>query len=237
MITTALAILIVLGEWTGLARGILGAPYYAAILDLALVLIVVLAAVLAWRADRLPDPHPLDLLIVGFAFLALIQVLNPNVPSLTVGLEGFRKTAFTVLGFAAVRLAGTRDPRPFYVIVALGSIPALLWAIRQSLVPLPIDLAIISTSGVSSISFHAGVAMRAFAPTAGPFHLGILAGTVLIIAVVFSQRAGRWVPAGAARWSDTRTVDHPSEHRRRGSGTGRHGHHPGDRQGTAEACR
>ena len=88
------------------------------------------------------------------------------------------------------------------MIVALGSVPALLWAIRQSLVPLPIDLAIISTSGVSTISFHAGVAMRAFAPTAGPFHLGILAGTVLIIAVVFSLRAGRWYPlallAGAA---------------------------------------
>lgn len=201
-ITTALAILIVLGEWTGLARGLLGAPYYAAILDLGLVVIVAIAAVLAWREDRLPDLHPLDLIILGFALLALVQVLNPNVPSLMVGLEGFRKTAFTVLGYAVIRLSGSRDPRPFYVVVALGSIPALLWAIRQAFVPLPIDLAIISTAGASPISFHAGIAMRAFAPTAGPFHLGILAGTVLIIAAVFSQRAGRWfllsLLAGAA---------------------------------------
>ena len=194
VITSALAVLIVLGEWSGLARGLLGGPYYAAVLDLALVATVGLAALLAWRDDRLPRLHPIDVLVFGFAVLALIQVMNPNVPSLTVGLEGFRKTAFTMLGYAVIRLSGTRDPWPFYTIIALGSIPALLWAIRQSWFPQPFDLQIITTSGVSSISFHAGVAMRAFAPTAGPFHLGILAGTVLIIAVVYSLRSGRWFP-------------------------------------------
>jgi O-Antigen ligase len=193
VITGWIAILIVLGEWTGLVRGLIGVPVFAAALDGALVLLVGIAAVRAWRDQRLPTVHPLDLVILGFALLALIQILNPNVPSLSVGLEGFRKTAFTVLAYVAIRLSGETDARSFFRLVALGSIPALLWAIRQSFAPLPMDLAIIETAGASEISFRAGVAIRAFAPTAGPFHLGILAGTVLVIAVALSRTVPRWI--------------------------------------------
>lgn len=192
MTTIALAILIVLGEWTGLARGLLGSPVYAAVLDGALVVLVAVAFVRAWRQHRMPAPHPLDVLVLAFAGLAFVQMFNPNVPSLVVGLEGFRKTAFTMLAYAVIRLAGARDTRRFYAVVALGSIPAFLWAIRQAFVPLSIDLAVITTAGASPISFHAGQTMRAFSPTAGPFHLGILSGTVLLVAVAFGQRSTRW---------------------------------------------
>lgn len=200
MILSALAILIALGEWTGLARAIIGRPFYAAVLDVALVGLLGLAVVGAAR--RRPDAirlHPLDILVGAFAVLAAIQVLNPNVPSTIVGLEGFRKTAFTIVGYAIVRLAPDRDGSRFLVLFALASLPALAWSIRQSASVLPIELAIIDTSGASPISFHAGAALRAFAPTAGPFHLGILAGSVLLVSLAFagSRSRSRWWAAVA----------------------------------------
>jgi O-antigen ligase len=50
---------------------------------------------------------------------------------------------------------------------------------------------IITTSGVSSITFHSAGALRAFSPTAGPFHLGLLAACVLVIGFVFHRSNSR----------------------------------------------
>jgi hypothetical protein len=188
----ALAIVIVLGEWSGLARAILDVPAYAALLD---VVVVAVALLTVWRAVRHRETirlHPLDWLVAAFFVLAAIQILNPNVPSPLVGLEGFRKTAFTMLAYPIVRFARRSDGLPFYRIIAIGSVPAFLWSIRQSVSPLPIELEIISSSGVSEISFHSGPVLRAFAPTAGPFHLGILGAAVAVISSVAARRSSRW---------------------------------------------
>src|SRR3954469_22138534 len=86
--TAAIAIVGV-GEWTGLARGLLGAPALAALLD------VLLIGLLAFAAIRSPLRRPvvMDVMVGGFLVLALIEMANPNVPGPTVALEGFRKTA------------------------------------------------------------------------------------------------------------------------------------------------
>lgn len=182
-----LAIVIVFGEWTGLARAIFRAPVYAAALDLVLIGTFLWVV---WRAvrDRPPlRPHALDVLVGAYAVLALIQILNPNVPSLLVGLEGFRKTAFTMIGYGIVRLSHDDDPIGFYRIVAIGSVAAFLWSLRQAIAPLPIELDIIRTAGASPISFQSGPVLRGFAPTAGPFHLGILGGAMAVISVVLAR--------------------------------------------------
>lgn len=191
-LTTWLALLIVAGEWTGLARGILGAPYYAAILDVAVIALFGSTAIRAAREGR-AWPLPLLAILVGaYMLLAAVQILNPNVPTVLVGLEGYRKTAFTMLAFFIVLLERRGDARPFFTIVAIGSVPALLWAIRQSFAPLPVDLAIIETTSASPISFHSGAVLRAFSPTAGPFHLGILSAILMIVALVQWRLGSRW---------------------------------------------
>jgi O-antigen ligase len=191
-ITTWLALLIVAGEWTGLARGILGAPYYAAILDVAAIALFSVTSIRAAREGRL-WPLPLIAVLVGaYMLLAAVQILNPNVPTVLVGLEGYRKTAFTMLAFFIVLLERRGDARQFFTVVAIGSVPALLWAIRQSFAPLPIDLAIIETTSASPISFHSGAVLRAFSPTAGPFHLGILSAILIIVALVQWRLGSRW---------------------------------------------
>ena len=194
--TDLLALIIVAGEWTGLARAAIGAPVYAAVLDVALVALLLYVAYAAFRTGDARWIRRPPLLVTGlvlYMLLALIEIANPNVPGLLVGLEGYRKTAFTMVGALVVYLAVEGRPSRFFSIVALGSIPALLWAVRQFVAPLPLELGVIESSGVSSTSFHAGIVLRAFAPTAGPFHLGIISAAVVIISVVFAQRDRRWL--------------------------------------------
>jgi O-Antigen ligase len=196
-LTVVLAGIICFGEWTGVMRAVLGGPYYAGALDVATITVLGAAA---WQGirSRQFQVKAADVLLTVFVAVALVEVLNPNVPSLTVGLEGFRKSAFAIIAYAIVRLSGDKNgAMKFYRIMALGSIPAFLFAASQiAFHPAVVD-EIITSSGVSSTSFHLGVVLRAFAPTAGPFHLGILAGSVAVIAVVLSVVLGRrWLVVG-----------------------------------------
>lgn len=178
-----LAIVIVAGQWTGITRAALGMPVYAAALDLVLVGLLGWVVFIRLRDGRRPRIRPIGVLLVAYMLLALVQVLNPNVPSPVVGLEGYRKTAFTMIGALVVYLSVDGDARQFYKWVALGSVPALVWAVRQFFMPLDLEVEIVRSAGTSLISFHSGLVLRAFAPTAGPFHLGLLATLVAVIGV------------------------------------------------------
>jgi hypothetical protein len=202
--TLAVGLIVVLGEWAGSARALVGAPVYAALLDVALVALAgwVGLRILKARSFR---PDLLSVLVFAYMLLALAEILNPNVPSIQAGIEGFRKTAFTMIAFFVVRYDFGGGSSRFLKVVAIGSIPAFLWAARQVVLPLPIDESIISSSGVSTITFHSGTALRAFAPTSGPFQLGLLAACVMVIAFVRARSGDsrrRWlVLAGLAAWT------------------------------------
>lgn len=187
-----LALIVAAGAWTGLARAAIGAPWYAAVLDVAVAALAIASLARGgrdWRRVGL-----LGLLIACWIGLAAIEILNPNVPSLRAGLEGFRKTAFTAAAFFIVALWPRADGSRFYGIVAIGLVPAFLMAIRQFVSPAPLDLEILGSSGISPITFHSGGVLRAFSPTAGPFHVGILGGAALIISLVVLRRAsGVWM--------------------------------------------
>ena len=77
----ALAIVIVLGEWSGLARAILDVPAYAALLD---VVVVAVALLTVWRAVRHRDTirlHPLDWLVARVGVGAGVHHYAPWDPS------------------------------------------------------------------------------------------------------------------------------------------------------------
>ena len=194
----ALAALVGLGMWSGLARALIGSPVYAAGLDIAVVFLLGLAVWDAHRRGFTSRPAAIDVLVAAFVAIAFIEIFNPNVPSPMVGLEGFRKTAFMAAGYAIARLSPPVSNERFLRLVLILTIPALVWAIRQFFAPIALELAIMSTSGTSSTSFHSGTVLRAFAPTASPFHLGILAGTFVIGASILAgaiKRRDRWIAA------------------------------------------
>ena len=199
--TDLLAIIISAGWWTGLARAAMGGtPYFAAALDLAAGFLVLWVVVMATRRGRLRQCDMLlCALVLAYMVWAAVEILNPNVPGFLVGLEGYRKTAFTMIAVFVVALSMGRPASRFYALVALGAVPPILWGIRQFYFPLPIDAEIVGTAGASFISFHSGPTLRAFSPTAGPFHFGILAGATTIIALVLANRDLKWmVIAGLA---------------------------------------
>lgn len=190
----AVALLVGFGMWSGLARAAIGSPIFAALLDGVALVLLAFAAWSARRRGRWGRLTTVDLLVVTFVAIAAIEIFNPNVPSPLVGLEGFRKTAFMAVGYGIARLSPRSSGGRFMRVVLILSIPALLWSIRQFFVPLPLELAIISTSGASTTSFHSGTVLRAFAPTASPFHLGVLAGSVAIGASILADRRSiRWL--------------------------------------------
>ena len=180
----------VAGEWTALARGQLGIPLVAGALD-ALLIALLISAIYGRRVDlRL---HPLDVLVGAFAILSMLQMLNPNVPNAEIALEGFRKTAFTAVAYVIARLCAY-SPARLAMLVAAGSLLALLFGIRQFFVPLPFDLEIIRTSGVAETTFYQANQLRAFSPMAGPFHLGLIASMVIVFGIALAMaRDSRWL--------------------------------------------
>ena len=121
-------------------------------------------------------------------------ILHPNVPSTLTGLEGFRKAAFPIAAYVLMRAAWVTDARPLVRVFIVGSLPAFLFGIRQYFVPLPIDQAIVGSSGVSWETFMQASQLRAFSPTSGPFHLGMLAAAAVIAGMVMTRASDRrWV--------------------------------------------
>lgn len=193
---TLLAAIVLLGWWSGLARALFdGRPLFAAVLDLVLVLTAAALVRGAWLGRRWRNVDPILLVAVGaYAVFAAAQMLNPNVPDFVTALEGFRKSAFTVLAFFVAAFAASNGSLRMYRIVAIGSVVAIVWGIRQFFAPLPAEVGIVGTSDASLVTFHAGAVLRAFSPTSGPFHFGILAGAVALMALVFAaRRSSTWL--------------------------------------------
>jgi O-antigen ligase len=175
---TAIAAVVALGAWSGYARAFVGAPVLAATLDAGLLALFAIVLVRAsWHRPRFTV---IDVLIGAYSVLALIEMANPNVPSLTLAAEGFRKTAAMTIGYWIVRVSGSVRLIDFLMASVAGLVPALLMGVRQFFLPWPIDRRLIDGSGVAETTFLQAGQLRAFAPTAGPFHLGAISGYAAI---------------------------------------------------------
>lgn len=161
-----------------------------------------------------------------FAFffcLAGIAVFHSNVPSIAVGLEGFRKTAFASVAFliAFLHFRSAKDldflVRGFLI---AGSIAAL-YGIKQALWWTDFDTAIVESNAAGHWTAYGWGRYRSVGFFSGPFHLGILGVQLVCVARVFgtgwgtrpgiSARLGSlaWIAnalgAGAVVVSQTRT--------------------------------
>lgn len=200
VVAIGIASVVVLGEWNGLVRGAIGRPLLAFVLDVALAVILAYAY-LTWRqTPQRPPVVAIDVAILGYALMSALWIAHPNVPNMTVGLEGFRKAGFPIIAYVIVRAAALSDVGLIARIVAIGSTAAFLWGIRQFFFPLPLDFAIVSSSGISSDTFMQAGHLRSFSPTSGPFHLGMLAGVSGIAGLILAWRSSRrWIiPAAIA---------------------------------------
>ena len=189
-----LAAIFALGEWNGLVRAMAGGPVLGFVLDVALLAVFMKAIAGRRGVGATAQLNGIDLLVGAYFGLALAEIFNPNVANVTVGVEGFRKSAMMCMGYFAIRASGARDAWTFVKVAAVLSIPAMLMGVRQFLWPLPFDIAIIDSSSVSSATFNEAGTLRAFSPTSGPFLFGLVASVCLIAAITaFMAGRFRWI--------------------------------------------
>lgn len=143
--------------------------------NLALQALAVVSAVIAWL--RVPAAERRGRNVVGFALAILVLwaafMFNPNVPDLSTGLLGFRKTAFCVAGV----IAGCAVPRRMLGSVEVMVVRVLILAVSVSIVAflfVPQLEALVNRSADQYTALIGGQ-KRLQGVFAGPFHAALAA--------------------------------------------------------------
>ncbi len=183
---TGLLLIFGLAPFVSIVKAFTGIRYAPITLDLALFVLVAAASLTYWVFGRRPF-QALDILIIAFLSLAFLQIFNPNVPSIFVGLEGFRLLAFQCLGyFAAILLVKTKeDIKAVMTVILIASTIVALYAIKQYFWPSWWDLRIIDMTTASAATFTSSGRMRAFSTLPSAAHLSMLLVLSVLISLFF----------------------------------------------------
>lgn len=126
-----------------------------------------------------------------FYLISVAELFNPNVPSLRVGLEGFRKTAHTsVAFFVGLMLAARMEPttRMLRWVLAAACLVAL-YGVKQAIWWTEFDSRLVGSNAAghwTAVGF--GGRFRATGTLSGPFHLGMLGVQMFCLARVLQMR-------------------------------------------------
>lgn len=180
-------ILITLGCFSGIVKSITGIRYFPILIDFSIILLVV-----AWVATQMLNQRlrlsSEDLMAIAFIALAFLGMFHSNIPSLQVGLEGFRKFAFMIFGFLVGRhLINITGLKRLIRLLLMSAFVISLYGIKQFLFPTAIDYRLIELSTASPITYMMGGHIRAFSTLSGPFHLGIYLVSVLLLLMAIWQ--------------------------------------------------
>lgn len=185
----AVVAMLVLLPLTAILKAFTGIRFAPLVFDLGLLLACMLHLGEGLLRGKLRATG-LDLLLLFLWVLALLQMLNPNIPSLQAGIEGFRKFIFMSIAFYISRhLFHMPDFRRFSKGMILFSVPVTLYGIKQFVVMWPIDYRMIDLSTSSSVTFLMGGWVRPFSTMSGPFQLGLYLVVVLLFLVAFLTKA------------------------------------------------
>ena len=163
-----------LSPFLGIIKAFTGVRLAPLAFDLALLILIIFSLTDEIFTYNL-KVSLLELLIFFFFLLGVAQIFNPNVPSVLVGLEGFRATAFQSLAvFAGVLLVKSKKQiRQLMIVLTISGLLVATYGIKQFFFPTAIDFKIVQSSLASPITYTALGKMRAFSTLSGPFHLGI----------------------------------------------------------------
>lgn len=185
----AVVVMLVLLPLTAILKAFTGIRFAPLVFDLGLLLACVLHLGEGLLRGKLRVGAP-DLLLLFLWGLALLQMFNPNVPTMQAGIEGFRKFIFMSIAFYISRhLFHMPDFRLFAKGMILFSIPVTLYGIKQFLVMWPIDYRMIDLSTSSPITFLMGGWIRPFSTMSGPFQLGLYLMVMLLLLLVLLTKA------------------------------------------------
>lgn len=136
-----------------------------------------------------------------FLAIALVEVFNPNVPTLRVGLEGFRKTAHAAVIFiaAAAFIRRPDDLRRVGRWVLPAAALVALYALKQWVRWDEFDTRLVGASSAGRWTARGWLGgYRAVGTLAGPFHLGMLGVALFLLAWIEGSRPTHSTPRAAA---------------------------------------
>jgi O-antigen ligase len=149
------------------------------------------------------DTVPFLLAVLVYLTMGLLQIANPNVPSLVAGLEGFRKTCLYVCP-ALLGLYLNWSPRTatrFVRVLALCAVPVCIYGLKQFLAPSAFDFQIPEQNQAGEAVYNVFGAYRATSLLGSPFALGFLGNVVVAIALFLAGTGTApiwvWVAAGS----------------------------------------
>jgi len=150
--------------------------------------------------DRRPirrENVPFLIFICAYLGIGILQIANPNVPTLLAGLEGFRKTCLYISP-ALIGLYLGWSPRTatrFIRILAIAAVPLCLYGIKQVFSPSAFDLQIPEQNTAGDAVYNVFGAFRATSLFASPFALGFMGNVVVALGVFLASVRTRapWV--------------------------------------------
>ena len=138
----------------------------------------------------------IELFTAGFMILGMLLILHPNVPSVVVGIEGYRSLMFQMIAlFIGIRVVRSREDF-FYLlkVITVAAVPIFLYGIKQFFYLSSFDYALIASNTAALDTWQLFGKVRSFGLFNGPFHLGLCAG------IVFWLSAGVWVESRKKAW-------------------------------------
>ena len=179
---TAIVLLLSFIPLIGIVKAFSGSRFAPLTFDIGIALISILHF-----TNRLLKKQSIidgiDLAVYLFIGVALLQMFNPNIPSLQASIEGFRKFAFMIVGFyVGKHVISNSHIRRFQWMLIGTSILVALYGIKQYYYLSPIEERMIDLSTSSRVTYLMDGYLRPFSTLAGPFHLGLyLIVTMLLL--------------------------------------------------------
>ncbi len=173
-----LKVLFVVIVYINLTKVLLGSRFFTLAADgLTLCFAIYL---MSWRRSRAQPFHGVEKWTLTFMTFALLAMFHPNIPDLTVGMEGYRRLAFQMLG-VIVGFSIGGDRRSFFSVVRFLtwiSVPVLIYSIKQFVFMSDFDLQLIESNTADIVTVTIFDRIRAFGIFNGPFHLGLFGGFI-----------------------------------------------------------
>lgn len=202
----AIGLLFAVGLYVNITKVVAGTKLFLFTTDLAVAGICAVAC-LHWLSGR-NRTGAVELLVLAFGLVGAIELFHPNVPSMAVGLESYRRLVFQMLGLI-VGLLAVRDRRDIlflWKVLALCSVPILLYAIKQFFVISDFDRAMIESTAADMDTWQLFGKIRSFGLFSGPFHLGLFAGIIFWIALALRSQSGKWYYSALATLAVTAAI-------------------------------
>ncbi|MDP1545325.1 MAG: O-antigen ligase family protein [Anaerolineales bacterium] len=130
-----------------------------------------------------------------FLTISIIQIFNPNIPSLSLGLEGFRKTSLYLIALVVGTYLNWDEKtiRSLFRFVLIAAMPICLYAFKQIFFPSSFDalMAARNNAGISTLTIFGR--SRATSFFSSPFTLGYFGNTIFAIGMFFYANEKKWI--------------------------------------------